>query len=515
MFSRIATSSTAKRLASGLRGSRSLVPASRQAANRTFVAWTRDPEIMQSGLTQLKATASRRYLPWLGVTAAACAVGQYYYGNEQDFFDYRFIVDADPDDLADFYGSENFMDIYCVMPFMGTLMMRGGYFDEDGTVHTTGLPGEMLVSMVFSDSESSALNDDDDDDDDENNVTKKTDGPADLTRAGQWFNKRERFKDVFLGWTMWDMVTNFGFETLPDGRTMVYHHGEYFKGNVPPVSLLVRLVFGIHARWVAWATEHHINHYAFKNATEFDEQMEHDSRVDMPLFLLKNYAWSDLMAALFGRKVEKPSFLIKKSEEEAAKLHIEEEEEEERILLDAVAEAAVLSQDHELPFQKPAIMRRITLDIHMDRENSNITLGGGEGDDEELEEDQAFPRRTTTKKTVVSMQQIPTDVALKRYATSLNRTLTRMKAEEQQLPEEGKLQRRETLGRENLGGNAAWEALRSTNNPEAYKAASIVARSKFTQRRATLRRQNSVDRGLSQAISESNKGEKPHARANE
>lgn len=178
------------------------------------------------------------------------------------------------------------MDLYCVMPFMGTLMMRGGTFDDEGTVHTTGLPGEMQVSMVFSDSEEM------DEDDEHSTLPVPVHGEV----AGRWFNKRERFKDVWLGRTQWDMVTNFGFETLPDGRTMVYHHGEYFKGHCPPVSLFVRLVFTVHARWVAWATEHHINHYAFKNETEFDEKLEHDSRVDMPLFLLKNYAWSDLMA---------------------------------------------------------------------------------------------------------------------------------------------------------------------------------------------------------------------------
>jgi hypothetical protein len=383
---------------------------------------------------------------------------------------------------------------------MGTLMMRGGYFDEDGTVHTTGLPGEMLVSMVFSDSNEAT--DDDDDDVDDNDRAVKTDGPADLTRTGQWFNKRERFKDVFLGRTMWDMVTNFGFETLPDGRVLVYHHGEYFKGNIPPISLLVRLVFGIHARWVAWATEHHLNHYAFKNNTEYDEKMEHDSRVDMPLFLLKNYAWSDLMAALFGRKVEKPSFLVKKSAEEAAKLNVGEEIEDEKgPLLDAVTEAAVLSQEHKLPFQNPAIMRRITMDIHIDRRNSKITLGRDAYDETE----QSLPRHTSTKKAVGgSLKRISTEVALKRYETSLSRALTKMKTElDKELPADGSIQRRETLGRENRGGNAAWEALRSTNNPEAYKAASIAARSKFTQRLATPRRQ-SIDDNYLKPISDSN-----------
>mmetsp|Transcript_13449 Transcript_13449/g.25313 ORF Transcript_13449/g.25313 Transcript_13449/m.25313 type:complete len:383 (-) Transcript_13449:192-1340(-) len=362
---------------------------------------------------------------------------------------------------------------------MGTLMMRGGYFDEDGVVHTTGLPGEMLVSMVFSDSEE----EDDETDEDEpegsvgrNDMVGSNGRPPILpsNTTGRWFNKRERFHDVFLGYTMWDMVTNFGFETLPDGRTMVYHHGEYFRGNIPPVSLLVRLVFGVHARWVAWATEHHINHYAFQNDTDFDEQLEHESRVDMPLFLIKNYAWSDLMAVLFGRKVEKPSFLVKKSTDAADKAKVEEEEEySERI------EEAALSEEHELPFQRTKTMRRITMHINLDKTNSNVALGDYDDDKEEegkLREN--LPARLpSTNKNL--HRRISTEVALNRYHTSLNRTLTKTK-----IPEEG-LQRQETLNRENIGGNVAWEALRSTNNPKAYKAASIAARSRYTQRRAS------------------------------
>jgi hypothetical protein len=70
------------------------------------------------------------------------------------------------------------------------------------------------------------------------------------------------------------MVQNFGFHTLPDGRTEVYHHGEYFRGSAPPFSLLVRLVFQLHARWVAWAAEHYINHLAFTSETLEEEELE-------------------------------------------------------------------------------------------------------------------------------------------------------------------------------------------------------------------------------------------------
>jgi hypothetical protein len=245
-------------------------------------------------------------------------------------------------------------------------------------------------------------------------------------------------------------------------------------------------VFGIHARWVAWATEHHLNHYAFQNETDFDEKIEHDSRVDMPLFLLKNYAWSDLMASLFGRQVEKPSFLIKKSQEAAAKIKTEEGEEEEEGEYDEAITKAALSKEHDLPFQKPTIMRRITIDINLDRRNSNVALGENEEGINEDEDSEKLPRRLSSKKTSNLHRRISTEVALQRYKTSLNRSLTKAK----DAYEEG-LQRQETLSHEKLGGNVAWETLRSTNNPEAYKAASIAARSRFTQRRAnTLHRKN-------------------------
>ena len=122
------------------------------------------------------SSSSSKWKPvLLGGGAAAVGIGQYFFGWNDDFYDYRFITKKDPDDIAGFYGSEAFMDLFCVMPFMGTLMMRGGTFDDEGTVHTTGFPGTLLVSMVFSD----------EDDEDTGSTT--------------WFNKRERFKDTCFG----------------------------------------------------------------------------------------------------------------------------------------------------------------------------------------------------------------------------------------------------------------------------------------------------------------------------
>jgi len=209
---------------------------------------------------------------------------QYYFGSKEHFYEYQFITDKDPDDLSSFYGSEDFMEIFCVMPFMGTLMMRGGEFDDVGDVHTTGFPGHMVVSMVFTDE------------------TSEEDAAADEDGA-KWFNKRERFKDTLFGITMWDMIQNFGFHQLPDGRCVVYHYGEYYHGSSPPFSLLVRAVFQVHARWVAWATEHHVKHHAFTAQTDAEEAIEEESRRDMPLHLLKHHVWPDLKASLgFGKK---------------------------------------------------------------------------------------------------------------------------------------------------------------------------------------------------------------------
>ena len=236
-----------------------------------------------------------------GTVLATGAVAQSQAGNTKDFYSYSFITTKSGDDLAGFYGSEEFMDLFCVLPFVGTLMMRGGTFDEEGTIHTTGVPGTMMVSMVFSEEEDVE------------------------TEETLWFNKRERFKDVCLGFTCWDMVTNFGFHTLPDGRVEVYHRGEYFKGSIPPVSLVVYLIFQLHARWVFWATEHHIQKYAFTAETEEEEAVEELSRRNMVWNLLKNEVWRDTKAMLFGWRQksddhrDRPSSLSVPQEEEEEK----------------------------------------------------------------------------------------------------------------------------------------------------------------------------------------------------
>lgn len=181
---------------------------------------------------------------------------QFLLGSQEDFFDYRFLTKADPDALADFYGTEDFMQMYCVFPFMEQLMMRGSHFDDDGVVHTYGISGNMLVAMEFAD-----------DEDEDGNTT--------------FFNKRERFTDK-APWGVgqwWDMVQNFGFNKRPDGTCEVYHHGEFFYGPWP-----VRLVFELHARYLIWAAEQHVNNKHFGCKDSLEEAEEHRKNIPAAAF---------------------------------------------------------------------------------------------------------------------------------------------------------------------------------------------------------------------------------------
>ena len=195
---------------------------------------TKAPASAKTAVEGMKTVASSEKAKIWGMTRrdlfagsiVGVLVAQSFFGSASDFYEYRFVVKegVDPDDLASFYGCDEFMEIFSMFPIISNMMMRGGTFDDKGVVHTLGFPGELLVSMAF------------------------TDEMNEETGHVDWFNKRERFKDVFLGYKMWDFVSNFGFHTLDDGRLEVYHHGEYFVGRLPVISLLVKVIFQVHAR---------------------------------------------------------------------------------------------------------------------------------------------------------------------------------------------------------------------------------------------------------------------------
>jgi len=205
-------------VANGLQQSKLFIPKS----NSMHLSSIASPIV--APINKLASRFTRKELALGGLVAALTA--QSFFGSASDYYEYRFVVkkDIDPDDLASFYGSEEFMELFTMFPIIKDIMMRGGEFDDEGVVHTYGFPGTLLVSMAFTD--------------EANEETGKID----------WFNKRERFKDVFFGYKMWDSVVNFGFHTLDNGKIEVYHHGEYFVGRLPLVSLAMKTIFQIQAR---------------------------------------------------------------------------------------------------------------------------------------------------------------------------------------------------------------------------------------------------------------------------
>jgi len=170
---------------------------------------------------------------------------QYQFGTRNDFFRHEFKVRSDPLSLADFYGTEEFMAIYCIFPWVEEYMMRGATFQDDGTVYNPlpYVPGEMVVSMKFRGRSENFETKEDEEDDDE--IT--------------FFEKKERFVHnfrlfSFLTINLWDQMQNFGFYVCEDGVCECFHHGESFHGPWP-----VYLIFKIHSYVVAYRTKKYLN----------------------------------------------------------------------------------------------------------------------------------------------------------------------------------------------------------------------------------------------------------------
>jgi hypothetical protein len=198
----------------------------------------------------------------LGVVGLGLGATQYAFGDATNFFEHKFVTSKKPEDLADFYGTEDFMELFCVFPFMVSFMLRNAEFDDDGTIHAWGLfgPGELEVSIDFEEEE--------------------TEGTL------SWFNKKESFRDhapAFLGgFKLWEMTQNFGYHLKDDGTCEVYHHGAKFSGLFP-----MRFIFDLHSRYVIWATEKYVNSDAF--GMEDRESDLEEQRQNIPLHVFKHF----------------------------------------------------------------------------------------------------------------------------------------------------------------------------------------------------------------------------------
>ena len=129
-------------------------PESRNNAARIGSALASKPFSSLSGLAGVEKLMDmgdiiskyRTLFSLLGLGGLTCGIQQFY-GSDKKFFEYKFETKADPEELEDFYHNEDFMQIYCVFPFMQKIMMRGSSWDNDGICHTWGLAGHMEVFM--------------------------------------------------------------------------------------------------------------------------------------------------------------------------------------------------------------------------------------------------------------------------------------------------------------------------------------------------------------------------------
>jgi len=199
----------------------------------------------------------------VGGLVLGLGLAQYQFGEADNFFEHKFTTTKDPSLLADFYGTEDFMEVFCVFPFMVNFMMRQAHFDDEGNIHAWGIsgPGQLKVSIEFSEEEEDT----------------NGDGEPDTIT---YFNKHETFADVLPEWlggkTVWEMAQNFGYRMKDNGTCEIYHQGEHFKGFFP-----MRFLFQMHARYVIWATERYVNSAEF-GTEDMDDEAE-EMRQNIPL----------------------------------------------------------------------------------------------------------------------------------------------------------------------------------------------------------------------------------------
>lgn len=85
-------------------------------------------------------------------------------------------------------------------------------------------------------------------------------------------------------------MQNYGYQRMPDGSLEVSHHGESFYGPWP-----VRFIVSLHAMYVIWATDKHINSPLFGNQTEEGLEAQEHQRSNIPLYVAKG--WIDSLTA--------------------------------------------------------------------------------------------------------------------------------------------------------------------------------------------------------------------------
>jgi len=201
-------------------------------------------------------------LTTLGGLGCGHLVMQSYFGTATDFFEYTFETKQPPEKIVDFYSTEEFLQILGVFGFATNFVLAGVVWATDTDQKNTVWNA---IEISFDITEREVVD------------------PVTGKNVVGFFNKRERFKN-FVPWTnilMWDQIQNYGFRRKKDGTIQIIHQGESFYGPWP-----VRLLVQLHARYVIWATEKHLNSELF--GSEDLEAVEHQ-RENIPVFALKQF----------------------------------------------------------------------------------------------------------------------------------------------------------------------------------------------------------------------------------
>lgn len=166
----------------------------------------------------------------------------------EDVYEHRFVTDkANAEDLAEFYGAEDFMEVLGVIPAIAMFFLRKATFDEEGIAHTYGLPvGTLDIELKFTQEE-----EEDDDGEDENIVA--------FNKMMKWDNQSP-VSDKAL----WNIRHDFGFRQVEEGVYEICHKGTDYQGPA-----ILKWVWWAHSFYAVKATEIYVN------CPEFSEEDSH------------------------------------------------------------------------------------------------------------------------------------------------------------------------------------------------------------------------------------------------
>lgn len=171
----------------------------------------------------------------------------------EQFFEHSFETTKELDAIQDFYSTEDFLQILGVFPMAIHFVLAGVQWDLDRE-NTMDVYNAMEISFTLEEDE-----------------------------ATGFFQKRERFKNYipFTKILLWDQVQCYGHRRREDGKMEIFHRGEYINGPLP-----VRWLVKLHAMYVIWAVEKHINSPVFGNG---DLEANEHQRSNVPVYVLNDF----------------------------------------------------------------------------------------------------------------------------------------------------------------------------------------------------------------------------------